>query len=239
LTRAAIAAAQAVGYRNVGTVEFLVSDAAFYFLEINARLQVEHPVTELVTGTDLVGLQLRIAAGDPLSLSQDEIHFNGHAIECRISAEDVESDFLPWIGKVGEVVLPGGPGIRVDGAVVPGMEITRFYDPLMAKILAWAPSRDEGIIKMAAALRETIVTGLPTTIPFLLWALAHPAFRSGDYSTDFVEAEWPARPQPNRRLAALAAAALAYEEEQRVPLLPPQAAVSSAWVQAARREGLS
>jgi acetyl-CoA carboxylase biotin carboxylase subunit len=239
LTRAAVAAARAVGYRNVGTVEFLVSDSAFYFLEINARLQVEHPVTEMVTGADLVGLQLAIAAGEPLPIRQEDVRLVGHALECRISAEDVEAGFLPWAGRVGEVVLPGGPGVRIDGALVPGMEISRFYDPLLAKVVAWGPSRDAAIGTMAAALRETIITGVPTTIPFHLWALAHPAFSSGDYGTEFVETEWPVRPQPNRRLAALAAAVLAYEQERRVPLLPPQPAASPAWIQAARREACS
>ena len=239
VTRAAVAAARAVGYRNIGTVEFLVSDAAFYFLEINARLQVEHTVTEMVTGADLVGLQLAIAAGDALPIRQEDVRLAGHALECRVSAEDVEEGFLPWAGRVGEVVLPGGPGVRIDGALLPGMEISRFYDPLLAKIVAWAPSRDAAIATMAAALRETIITGVPTTIPFHLWALAHPAFASGDYGTEFVDTEWPERPQPNRRLAALAAAVLAYEQEQRVPLLPPQPPASPAWIQAARREACS
>ena len=239
LTRAAIAAARAVGYRNVGTIEFLVTDAAFYFLEINARLQVEHPVTEMVTGIDLVGLQLTIAAGDALPMRQEDVCLAGHALECRISAEDVEGGFLPWAGTVGEVVLPGGPGIRIDGALVPGMEISRFYDPLLAKVVAWAPTRGAAIAAMAAALRETIITGVPTTIPFHLWALAHPAFSSGNYGTEFVESEWPVRPQPDRHLAALAAAVLAYQEEHRVPLLPPQSASSPAWIAAARREALS
>jgi len=239
LTRAAIAAARAVGYRNVGTIEFLVSDAAFYFLEINARLQVEHPVTEMVTGTDLVGLQLAIAAGDELPIRQEDIRLAGHALECRISAEDVEGGFLPRAGRVGEVVLPGGPGIRVDGALVPGMEISRFYDPLLAKVVVWAPTRIAAIAAMAAALRETIITGVPTTIPFHLWALAHPAFSSGNYGTEFVETEWPVRPSPDRHLAVLAAAVLAYEEEHRIPLLPPQTAASPAWIATARHEALS
>jgi acetyl-CoA carboxylase, biotin carboxylase subunit len=239
LTRAAIAAAQAVGYRNVGTVEFLVSDDAFYFLEINARLQVEHPITEMVTGTDLVGLQLAIAAGDALPIRQEDVRLAGHALECRISAEDVEGGFLPQAGKVGEVVLPGGPGIRVDGALVPGMEISRFYDPLLAKVVAWAPTRSAAIATMAAALRETIITGVPTTIPFHLWALAHRAFSSGNYGTEFVETEWPLRPPPDHHLAAVAAAVLAYEEEHRIPSLPPQSAASPAWIAAARREALS
>jgi acetyl-CoA carboxylase biotin carboxylase subunit len=235
--QAAVAAARAVGYRNAGTVEFLVVQGAFYFLEINARLQVEHPVTELVTDLDLVGLQLALADGSPLPLRQEDVRMRGHAIECRISAEDVEHQFLPWVGRVGHVLLPGGPGIRVDAAVAPGMEITRFYDPLLAKVIAWAPTREGAIARIATALREMIVTGVPTTVPFHLWALAHPAFRTGDYSTRFVEAEWSTRLRPPGWLPALAAAVLAYHEEHRMPLLPPQE--PTPWIQAARREGLS
>jgi acetyl/propionyl-CoA carboxylase alpha subunit len=119
------------------------------------------------------------------------------------------------------------------------MEISRFYDPLLAKVVAWAPTRGAAIAAMAAALRETIITGVPTTIPFHLWALAHPAFSSGNYGTNFVETEWAVRPEPDRHLAALAAAVLAYEEEHRIPLLPPQSAASPAWIAAARREALS
>jgi acetyl-CoA carboxylase, biotin carboxylase subunit len=234
--RAAVAAARAVGYRNAGTVEFLVSGRAFYFLEINARLQVEHPVTELITGVDLVGLQLALAAGERLPLRQEDIRVSGHAIECRISAEDPDAEFLPWVGRVGEVLLPGGPGIRVDAALAPGMDVTRFYDPLLAKVIAWGPTRAEAIARMSTALAEMVVTGLPTTIPFHLWALRHPAVRAGAYSTRFVETEWPLRVRSRTTLAALAAAVLAYREERRVPLLPPQD--PGAWARAARREAL-
>lgn len=237
MVEAAVTAARAVGYRNAGTVEFLVSEGAFHFLEVNARLQVEHPVTELVTGIDVVALQLAVAAGEPLPVRQEEVHLRGHAIECRISAEDVEREFLPWVGRVGQVVLPGGPGIRLDGALAPGMEITRFYDPLLAKLIAWGSTRPEAIDRMTTALRETIVTGVPTTVPFHLWALAHPAFRSGDYTTRFVETEWGARKRPCGWLAALAAAALADRGDRRPPLLPAQ--VPDPWTAAARRDALS
>ncbi len=235
VSRAAVAAARTVGYRNAGTVEFLVSGDEFYFLEINARLQVEHPVTECVTGVDLAAWQLEIAAGEPLPLRQEEIAFRGHAIECRISAEDPEADFLPQAGRIGEVVAPGGLGIRVDGALAPGMDVTRFYDPLLAKVIAWGERRDDAIARMAEALREMIVTGIPTTIPFHRWALRHPAFLAGTYDTRFVETEWPNRMGGRRDLAALAAAVLAYRHERRVPLLPQQDA--GAWGRAARSEG--
>ena len=232
--RAAVAAARAVGYRNAGTVEFLVSGREFYFLEINARLQVEHPVTELLTGIDLVRLQLDIASGARLPIRQEDVTVTGHAIECRISAEDPEMEFVPWIGRVGEVLLPGGPGIRIDAALAPGMDVTRFYDSLLAKVIAWGPTREEALARMRAALTETIVTGLPTTIPFHLWALRHPAVRAGSYTTRFVEAEWPLRAGPHPDLAALAAAVLAYRDDRRVPLLPPQD--PGAWAREARRE---
>ena len=232
---AAVAAARAVGYRNAGTVEFLVSGGAFYFLEVNARLQVEHPVTEMVTGIDLVALQFGVVSGRPLTIRQEEVRLRGHAIECRISAEDTEQQFLPWAGRVGHVLLPGGPGIRVDGALAPGMEITRHYDPLLAKLIAWGGTRAEAIARMAAALRETAVTGVPTTIPFHRWAVTHPAFGAGEYDTRFVEREWGARTGPEGWMAALAAAVLAYRADTRTPLLPQQGA--TAWTSAARREG--
>jgi acetyl-CoA carboxylase biotin carboxylase subunit len=234
--RAAVTAARAVGYQNAGTVEFLVTGSEFYFLEINARLQVEHPVTECVTGVDLVAWQLALAAGEPLPLRQEDVAPRGHAIECRISAEDTEAGFLPWAGRVGEVLLPGGPGVRVDGALAPGMEVTRFYDPLLAKVITWGGTREDAISRMLAALREMVVTGVPTTIPFHLWALRHPAFRAGAYSTRFVEEEWPRRAAAGPALAALAAAVLAYRRD-RSPLLPAQ--TPGAWARAARQEALS
>ena len=237
MARAAVAAARAVDYRNAGTVEFLVDGDAFYFLEINARLQVEHPVTEFVAGVDLVAWQLAIASEAPLPRRQHEIVAQGHAIECRISAEDPSRAFMPWAGRIGSVVLPGGPGIRIDGALVPGLEVTRFYDPLLAKVIAWAPTRSEAIARMSAALSEMIVTGVPTTMPFHRWALTHPAFSSGRYTTRFVDVEWPRRAPPDPDLAAVAAAVLAHSDDRRAPRLVPQA--DDAWRAAARREGLS
>jgi acetyl-CoA carboxylase biotin carboxylase subunit len=235
--RAAVTAARAVGYQNAGTIEFLVSGRAFYFLEINARLQVEHPVTELLTGVDVVGLQLAVAAGHPLPLRQEDVALRGHALECRISAEDPDSEFLPWVGRITDVVLPGGPGIRIDGALVPGMEVTRFYDPLLAKVLASGATREEAVARMSGALREMIVTGVPTTLPFHMWAMSHPAFLSGVYTTRFVTSEWPRRVHRHRPAAVAAAAALAYREEREVPVLPPQG--PTAWGRAGRLEGVS
>jgi acetyl/propionyl-CoA carboxylase alpha subunit len=235
IRRAAVAAARAVGYRNAGTVEFLVSEDAFHFIEINARLQVEHPVTEMVTGVDLVACQLAVASEGGLPVRQEDVCLQGHAIECRVSAEDVEHEFLPWTGRVGDVLLPGGPRIRIDAALAPGMEITRYYDPLLAKVIAAGSTRDEAIARMSAALREMLVTGVPTTIPFHRWAMTHPAFRAGAYDTGFVESEWPARAAPDARLGAVAAAVLAFREEQRPPLLPSQA--PGAWARRTRQEG--
>ena len=234
---AAAEAARAVGYRNAGTVEFLVDGPRFYFLEINARLQVEHPVTELVAGIDLVGLQLEIAAGAPLPFRQEDVVFRGHAIECRISAEDPAAQFLPSAGRVGEVILPGGPGIRVDGVLVPGIEVTRYYDPLLAKVIAWGETREQAIARMAAALSEMVVTGVPTTIPFHRWALRHPAFAAGRYSTRFTDLEWARRAAVDPDLAAVAAAVLAHRDGRRPPALAVQEA--GGWKAAARREALS
>ncbi|HKX17426.1 MAG TPA: biotin carboxylase N-terminal domain-containing protein [bacterium] len=235
--RAAVAAARAVGYVNAGTVEFVVGGREFYFLEINARLQVEHPVTEMVTGFDLARLQLAIASGERLPCPQDRIVARGHAIEARISAEDPDAGFVPWVGRVGEVLLPGGPWVRVDGALVPGMEVTRHYDPILAKVIAWGETRAEAIARLVEAVRETVITGVPTTVPFLRWALAHPAFRDGTYTTRFVETEWEARDRTPPEGAAEAAAALAHRADRAVP--PPVSQDGGAWAQAARRDALT
>jgi acetyl-CoA carboxylase biotin carboxylase subunit len=235
--RAAIAAARSVGYVNAGTVEFVVGDRDFYFLEINARLQVEHPVTEMITGADLARLQLAIAAGAPLHFGQDDVVRHGHAIEARISAEDPEAGFLPWVGRVEQVLLPGGPGVRVDGAVVAGMEVTRFYDPILAKVIAWGETRDDAIARLAQAVRETVITGVPTTVPFLRWALAHPVFRGGTYTTRFVETEWTGRARSVPDGLPEAAAALAHLAAREVP--PPVTGDGGPWARAARREGVS
>jgi acetyl-CoA carboxylase biotin carboxylase subunit len=235
--RAAVAAARAVGYVNAGTVEFVLSAREFYFLEINARLQVEHPVTELVTGRDLARLQLAIAAGATLPFAQTGVAMRGHAIEARISAEDPDAGFVPWVGRVANAVLPGGPGVRIDAAIVPGMEITRFYDPILAKVIAWGETRDEAVVRLAQAMREIVITGVPTTVPFLRWALAHPAFRAGDYTTRFVESEWERRDRTPPDGAAEAAGVLAALAERAVPM--PVRREHSPWSDAARRDVLS
>jgi len=209
---AAVASARAAGYRNAGTVEFLLEgegDAArFYFLEMNTRLQVEHPVTEAVAGVDLVLAQLLVAAGERLPWSQDSLIQRGHAIECRIYAEDPANGFLPQAGPLRLYREPRGPGIRVDAGVVEGNTITVNYDPLLAKLIVSAESRDAAIERAVAALREYAVLGIRTNIPFLIRLLGHPEFRAGRLHTGFVDAhlgELSSRgPVPAEALAAAA-----------------------------------
>ena len=211
--QAAVAAAQAVGYVNAGTVEFLVDEEhRFYFLEMNTRLQVEHPVTELVTGVDLVKLQLRIAAGEPIPFRQEDVTQRGHALECRIYAEDPAQDFLPALGRVLGLVEPTGPGVRVDSGITPGDEVSRFYDPMLAKLIVLGQDRADALAKMQAALQGyTILGDVITNIPFLQDVVAHPVFQRGEATTDFVEQHFRAwqPPSPEPPEQALVAAALA------------------------------
>lgn len=187
LTAAAVAAARAAGYVNVGTVEFLVHGAGFYFLEMNTRLQVEHPVTEEVTGLDLVKCQLRIAAGEALPWAQADIIQRGAAIECRIYAEDPARQFMPSPGVISSLVLPDGEGVRVECGVAPGVEVTVHYDPLLAKLITRGETRGAAIDRMARALGEFRVNGVRTTIPFHQRVMAHKAFREGLVHTQMVD----------------------------------------------------
>jgi acetyl-CoA carboxylase biotin carboxylase subunit len=185
---AAIRAAKAVGYVNAGTVEFMVDRAGrFYFLEMNTRIQVEHPVTEMVTGIDLVKEQIRIAYGHKLGRSQRDIEFRGHAMECRITAEDHTNHFLASSGLVHSLLLPGGPGVRIDTHLYPGYTVPPYYDALLAKLIVWAPTRAEAIGKASRALQEFKIDGLRTTIPFHQQVLANAYFRRGDIATNFVQ----------------------------------------------------
>jgi acetyl-CoA carboxylase biotin carboxylase subunit len=187
LGEAAVRGALAVGYDSAGTVEFLMDEeGSFCFIEMNTRVQVEHPVTEMVTGVDIIKEQIRIGAGERLSIAQADVRLNGHAIECRINAEDVERDFAPCPGKIDTVNIPGGPGIRVDTHIYAHYVIPPFYDSLIAKLVAHAPSRDECIARMLRALDEFIVEGVKTTVSFHLAALDSKLFRSGNFDTDFV-----------------------------------------------------
>ncbi len=186
--RAAVQAAKAVGYESAGTIEFLLDKHRnYYFMEMNTRIQVEHPVTEFVTNVDLIKSQIRIAAGEPLNICQEDIEFKGHAIECRINAENPEMNFRPSPGKIERLHLPGGKGIRVDTAVYAGYTIPPYYDSMIAKLIVLGKSRNEAIKKMKSALSEFIVDGIDTNVDFQMEIMNHPKFQSGDFSTDFIE----------------------------------------------------
>ena len=188
LGEGAVAAAAACGYVNAGTVEFMLDAVGdFYFLEVNTRLQVEHPITEMVNGVDLVHEQLRVAAGEPLSLSQEEVRPRGAAIECRIIAEDADQGFIPSPGQISHLIWPGGPGIRVDAGVYAGYTVPIDYDPLLAKVCAWGEDRDMAIRRMLRALRELRIGGIVTTATFLDRVLRHPDFVAGDYDTHLLD----------------------------------------------------
>ncbi len=219
---AAVTAARSVGYVNAGTVEFIYREGEFYFLEMNTRLQVEHPVTELVYGIDLVSEQLRIAAGERLTLTQDDVVPRGHAVECRINAENYARGFLPSPGQVTGYHEPSGPGVRVDSSLVgPGL-VSPNYDPMIAKLITYARSRDEALDRMHRALFEYVITGIRTNIPYHMAVIAEAHFRAGNYSTAFIEQhpeliavadEWAKEQESLRRLvrdparaAAIAAA---------------------------------
>ncbi len=188
---AAVKAAQACGYQNAGTVEFMVDkDRNFYFLEMNTRLQVEHPVTEMVTGLDLVKWQIQIAAGASLPFQQQEIKLQGHAIECRIYAEDPFNNFLPSIGKIAYMQEPSGPGVRVDSGLITGSEVTMYYDPIIAKLIVWGRTREEAIQRMKRALAEYQIVGVQTSIPFCSMVMNNKKFVAGEFDTHFVEQEF-------------------------------------------------
>jgi len=183
----AVKAASSIGYVNAGTVEFIYSDGQFYFLEMNTRLQVEHPITEFTAGVDLVKEQIRIADGEPLSLTQEDVSPTGHAIECRINAEDPLNDFAPSPGKIKRYRSPGGPGVRLDSGVRMGHVISPYYDPMISKLVVWGRNRDEAINRMKRALSEYLIMGVHTNIPFHKAVLRDEEFIKGDYSTHFIE----------------------------------------------------
>ncbi len=246
---AAVRAAKACGYVNAGTVECMLdASGSFYFLEVNTRLQVEHPVTEMVTGIDLVKWQLRIAAGERLTLQQEQIVPRGHAIEARLYAEDVAAGFLPSMGTIHYLRMPAGPGIREDSGVAEGNEISRYYDPLMSKLIAWGENRTEAIGRLARALREYRISGVRTTIPFCLFVIEHPNFQNGDFDTRLVDTrlhreflELPASSEMEQAVAA----ALALSIKQNGSLRPGEAkspessAPASGWKWTGRRDTLS
>jgi len=237
---AAVAAAESCGYRNAGTVEFLVdADRNYYFMEMNTRLQVEHPVTEWVTGVDLVAEQLKVAQGEPLSFTQDDLSIHGHAIESRVYAEDPAANFMPDPGPLPRHNPPSGFGVRVDAGVEEGGEVLIHYDPMISKLTTWGLSREEAITRMERALEEYEIAGVTTTIPFCLFAMRHEAFRNGDFSTHFVDQHFDAEAlfvdAPDRdRLAALAATIFVDQQaEDETPSLASASngSVGSAWKQ--------
>jgi acetyl-CoA carboxylase biotin carboxylase subunit len=187
MTEAAVRLAREVEYVSAGTVEFLVEGDEFYFIEMNTRIQVEHPVTETLTGVDLIKEQLRVAGGESLSLKQEDVPFEGHAIEFRINAEDPEKDFMPSPGEITFLEVPGGPGVRVDSAIYQGYKIPPFYDSMVGKLIVWALTRDEAINRARRALREYRLEGIKTTIPLHMRLLEDDAFRSGEYHTGYLE----------------------------------------------------
>lgn len=185
--RCAIDVAKSCGYYGAGTVEFIMDENRnFYFLEMNTRLQVEHPVTELITGVDLVKQMIRIAEGHPLSLKQEELAINGHAIEVRVYAEDAANNFLPDVGRLNTYVKPSGNGVRIDDGFEQGMEIPIYYDPMIAKLITYGADREEAIQKMTRAIDEYQITGVETTLPFCRFVMKHPEFTSGNFDTNFV-----------------------------------------------------
>ncbi len=185
--RCAVQVAKACNYVGAGTVEFLLDENKnFYFLEMNTRLQVEHPVTEMITGLDLVKEQIKVAQGEKLSFAQDDLKINGHAIEVRVYAEDPANNFLPDIGKLIRYIRPQGPGVRVDDGFEEGMNIPIYYDPMIAKLITYGSNRQEAIQRMIRAIDEYIIVGPQTTLPFCSFVMKHQAFTSGNFDTHFV-----------------------------------------------------
>jgi acetyl-CoA carboxylase, biotin carboxylase subunit len=244
----AVRAARAVGYRGAGTVEFLVdSNRSFYFLEMNTRLQVEHPVTELCTGLDLVRMQIQVAQGEPLPLAQEQVERRGHAIEARVYAEDPARSFLPSPGRISYLRVPSGPGIRDDGGVYTGWVVPQFYDPMISKLLAWAPTREQAIARLSRALGEYTVHGITVNVNYLRRILEHPAFRSGEYDTGFCATyakDLVVKPDPRYEEVALIAAAVAaykrdHDEAEASAARAGQAqANGSTWLRAGRARAL-
>jgi acetyl-CoA carboxylase biotin carboxylase subunit len=242
LGESALNVVRAASYYNAGTVEFLVdAHGRFYFLEMNTRLQVEHPVTEMVTGVDLVKEQIRIAAGAPLDLQQPDITLNGAAIECRIYAEDPENNFFPSPGTIRMLRTPAGPGIRDDNGVYEGWTVPVDYDPLISKLIAWAPSRNEAIRRMRRALDEYRIEGIQTNLAFFRNVLDHDRFRTGDFDTGFIDRwlrETKAVDQVPEMDHDLAAIAVAIEDSAPHPNTNSRIPARSAWKTAARLRGL-
>ncbi|KTC89926.1 acetyl-CoA carboxylase biotin carboxylase subunit [Fluoribacter dumoffii] len=238
LAEAGCEVARSIKYSGAGTVEFLVDGSEhFYFMEMNTRLQVEHPVTEMITGLDLVSWQLKIAADEPLPMSQDEIKAHGHAIECRIYAEDPHHDFIPSIGQIHFLEEPSGDGIRIDTGVQVSSQITMYYDPMIAKLIAWGANREEALFKLEHALSHYFIGGLKTNIPFLQTICHHPKFRKAELSTDFLSNEKINLPVADKQMGLLMAVSVDYLKNTNAiqdPLLQEafawQSQISSHWI---------
>ena len=217
----AVKAAQAVDYVNAGTIEFLLDkDGNYFFLETNTRLQVEHPITEMVTGIDIVKEQIRVARGRALSYKQEDVKINGHSIECRINAEDPYNNFMPSTGRITHSLLPTGPGVRVDTGVYPGFEITSFYDPMIAKLIVWGETRAQAILRMRRALEEYRIVGVRTNIPFHQTMMNSHRFMGGQYDTRFVEERFSMEDaeeskETHPEIAALLATLVAHQQTER------------------------
>jgi acetyl-CoA carboxylase biotin carboxylase subunit len=244
---AAVTAAESVGYVSAGTVEFLLSPSGeFFFLEMNTRLQVEHPITELVYGIDIVRQQLRIAGGEQLVVPPQPLRPVGHAIECRITAEDPAADFLPATGRIEYFNVPTGPGVRWDGGIDTGSEIGLFYDSLLGKLVTWGESRERAIVRMRRALDELAIVGVPTSQPFHRRVMEEAHFLAGDYDIGYLERVGEAvvgRTLSEQDIEEIAVAAALAEQESRegsisLGSLKPGAPGESAWLQAARQAGL-
>jgi acetyl-CoA carboxylase biotin carboxylase subunit len=230
----AIRVVQAANYDSVGTVEFLVDkDKNFYFLEVNTRIQVEHPVTEMVAGIDLIKLQIRIAEGEEMTIKQEDLSQRGHAIECRIYAEDGENNFMPSSGKILFVKEPVGSGIRYDTGIAKGSEISVFYDPVMAKLIVWGEDREDARKKMIIALKENIVLGVKTSVRFMIDCLEHEEFITGKTYTDFIANHMPERISASEDIinAALGAAALAETKVKPAAIAGPVQKDSNPWLE--------
>jgi len=248
ITSAAAAVATAVGYTNAGTIEFLLDeDGRFYFLEMNTRLQVEHPITEAVTGLDLVRWQLRIARGERLDVPPEAVlRPNGHAIECRVYAEDPDSGFLPSPGRIVQLRAPNGPGIRDDSGVTAGLDVPIYYDPLISKLVAWAEDRPGAIARMRRALGEYLVAGIKTTVPFFTWLLVQREFVDGTFHTTYLDEALRARngrpfvepPAAAEEIAAIAAAVQAMLSPGSNGAAADNPGSGSRWKAQARAEGL-
>lgn len=244
LWEAAIALAKAVDYTNVGTVEFLLDkDKNFYFLEMNTRLQVEHPVTELVSGVDIVKDQLRVASGRALRYSQEDLRMNGWALECRVCAEDPYDGFLPSTGSITGLQEPTGPGVRVDSGIYEGFDVSLYYDPLISKLSVWGETRGEAILRMRRALEEYRIIGVKTNIPFHQQIVNHTEFIYGQFDTSFVESRFAMQQSNGRDLleaAAIAAAMVAHDQRRshRGTLEHQSAPASNSWRMAGRWEAM-